>query len=883
MKLLQRILLTLMFSLPIWAQTPDKPLRSVTDPGVVTTRQNITPAGVQTVFDGRVYGLAFGASTNEIYALTARGRVNQTNFIKLDWKANSVLQRVTLKENPGLQGLLFDAAGRQVLVSAAFPEKEGSNPKGSQASPVVNPDGTETFIELTGGARLLAVNESGARSIIEGLGHFITGAPAVAQKPNARGQRLAVLPLIYNDQLAVVDLNSGKLVGRPNVGIAPFGAAISADGTVAFVTNWGGRLPTTGDLTAPTGYWPNADQVVVDERGIASTGTVTRIDLTTMKVTHTISVELHPTAIVWDEKNNRLYVANSNKDSISVIDTTANKVIQTRTLSSQETRGFAPTALALSPDGKTLFAACGGLNAVAVLETRTMSVAGYIPTGWYPNALALSPDGKHLAIATLLGPGSGWREAPNKRYVHSYRGSVSLVPIPDQAQLNSYTAAVWENNHLAKPAATAVRPAVKPAPVAIPARAGDPSLIEHVVYIIKENRTYDQVLGDMAKGNGDKSLVMFGEDVTPNQHRLADQFVLLDNFYASGGNSAQGHQWLTQANEVSYCLWPGYAGRSYPYDGSDPIAYSDGGFIWDAALKMKKSVRIFGEFAGNMGAVPGISRVKLFERWKAGEDFSREWNVTAPIKPVNNILAKNFPSYSTNIPDVVRARIFAKEVKQWEAEGKMPNLVLLQLPSNHTNGTNPGRHTPKAMVADNDLALGQIVEALSKSPFWKKMAIFVVEDDAQNGVDHVDGHRTVALAISPYTRRGHVDSTFYAQQSILKTIELILGLPTLSLFDLIANDMRASFTNTADFTTYESVEPKQSLFEMNPPLTSLKGQARLDAVASMKMRFDVPDAAPTETLNRIVWRQVKGQKIPYPRVKRSLFAPMAVELDDDDR
>jgi hypothetical protein len=213
----------------------------------------------------------------------------------------------------------------------------------------------------------------------------------------------------------------------------------------------------------------------------------------------------------------------------------------------------------------------------------------------------------------------------------------------------------------------------------------------------------------------------------------------------------------------------------------------------------------------------------------------------------------------------------------------MPNLVLLQLPSNHTSGTNPGRNTPKAMVADNDLALGQIVESLSKSPFWKKMAIFVVEDDAQNGVDHVDGHRTVALAISPYTRRGHVDSTFYAQQSILKTIELILGLPTLSLFDLIANDMRASFTDTPDFTTYQAVEPKQSLFEMNPPLTSLKGQARRDAMASMKMRFDVPDAAPTETLNRIVWRQVKGNKVPYPHVKQSVFVPMAVEVDDDDR
>ncbi len=870
-------------AIPAFAQTLDKPSRAVTDPGVVTTRQNITPAGVQTVLDGRVYGVTFGASANEIYALTARGRVNGTNFVKLDWKANNILQRIPIKENPGLQGVLFDAVGKQVLVSASFPEKEGTNAKGRQASPVVHPDGSQTFIELTGGARLLAVNESGVRSVIEGVGHFITGAPAVASKPNARGQRLAVLPLIYNNQLAVIDLNTGKLVGRPNVGIAPFGAAISADGTVAFVTNWGGRLPKPGEFTASTGLQANADQVVVDERGIASTGTVTRIDLTTMKVTHTIAVDLHPTAIIWDETRHRLYVANTNKDSISVIDTASNKVLQTRTLSTPTTKGFAPTALALSQDGNTLFAACGGLNAVAVLNTKTMAVVGYIPTGWYPNALALSPDGKQLAISTLLGSGSSWREAPNKRFVHSYRGSISVVPVPDEAQLNSYTSAVWENNHLAKPASAAARTTTKAAPVAVPARAGDPSLIEHVVYIIKENRTYDQVLGDMGNGNGDASLVMFGADVTPNQHRLADQFVLLDNFYATGGNSADGHQWATQANEVSYCLWPGYAGRSYPYDGSDPIAYSDGGFIWDAALKMKKSVRIYGEFAGNMNAVQMQPRAKLFERWKAGEDFSNEWNITAPIKPINNILAKNFPSYSTNIPDVVRAQIFAKDLKKWESEGKMPNLVILQLPSNHTNGTNPGRHTPKAMVADNDLALGQIVEGLSKSPFWKKMAIFVVEDDAQNGVDHVDGHRTVALAISPYTRRGHVDSTLYAQQSILKTIELILGLPTLSLFDLIANDMRASFTETPDFTTYQAVEPKQSLYEMNPQLSSLKGQARRDAIASMKMRFDVPDAAPTETLNRIVWRQVRGANVPYPRVKQSVFAPLSVETDDDDR
>jgi DNA-binding beta-propeller fold protein YncE len=857
-------ILTLLFPVPSSSQTNDKPARAVTDPGVVTTRQTITPAGVQTIFDGRVYGVAFGASPNEIWALTARGRSAPTQVFKLDWLNNKILSRLPIAENPGLQGIVFDPVAKQPLISGTLTGAAAKDPKGK--------------------TRLLTVGDEASKIVADELGNFIAGAIAVAPRPNAQGQRLAVAPLIYNNQLAVVDLNTGKLAGKADTGIAPFGAVINATGTIAYVTNWGGRLPKPGELTAPTGYDPKADRVVVDERGIASTGTVTRIDLTTMKAMRAIQVELHPTAMAWDEQGNRLYVANSNKDSISVIDTTTDKVIQTRALSGQDTRGFAPTALALTADGKTLFAACGGLNGVAVIRTKEMFVAGYIPTGWYPNALSLSPDGKSLAIGTLLGAGSSWREEPRKRFVHAYRGSVAVVPVPDDAQLASYTTAVWENNHLATIVPlTPAKNNAKPAPVAIPARAGDPSLIEHVVYVIKENRTYDQVFGDMSKGNGDSSLVMFGEDVTPNQHRLADQFVLLDNFYATGGNSGDGHQWVTQANETSYALWPGYAGRSYPFDGSDPIAYSDSGFIWDAALKMKKTVRVYGEYAGRMNEVDRSQRAKLFDRWKAGEDLTREWNITAPIKPLNHILARNFPAYSTAIPDVVRAQIFIADVKKWEAEGKMPNLVLLQLPSNHTNGASPGTNTPKAMVADNDLALGQIVEALSNTQFWKKMAIFVVEDDAQNGVDHVDGHRTTALAISPYIRRGSVDSTFYAHQSMLKTIELILGLPTLSLFDLIANDMRASFTNEPDFTPYSAVQPKQSLFELNPQLGSLRGQLRRDALDSLRMRFDTPDAAPTERLNRIVWRQVKGVKSPYPRVKQAVFGALSVDIDDEDR
>lgn len=837
------------------AQTVEQPVRAVIDPGVITTRQNITPAGVQSVFQGRVHGVAFGASSSEIWVLNA-GQV-----FRLDWNQNRIIERVATGGTPGLQGIQFDDAGGAPLVS-----------------------GARTGTDRVARARLLVLRNGASEVIADGLGSHIAGAVAVARKPNPRGQRLAVVPLIYDNQLAVIDLNTRNLLGKIPTGIAPFGAAVNSDGTVAYVSNWGGRPPKPGDLTAPTGFAANADHVVVDRQGIAATGTITRVDLLTQAI-QTIPVDLHPTGIVWDDARHRLYVANSNKDSVSVVDTRVNRVVHTIVVQpfEQRTPGIAPTALAVSPDGARLYVACGGINAVAVVNTAGFSIEGLIPTAWYPNALAASRDGKHLAIATLLGPGSGWRDEPRKRFVHSNRGSVAVLPVPDKAQLASYTTAVAENNHLAVgPARPIIPRASRPAPVAIPQRSGDPSLIEYVVYIIKENRTYDQVLGDMPKGNGDPSLVMFGADVTPNQHRLADQFVLLDNFYASGGNSADGHQWVTQANEVSYCLWPGYAGRSYSFDGSDPIAYSAGGFIWDAALKMKKTVRVYGEYAGRL-PTPATQRQVLLKRWSNGDDFSREWNITAPIEPLNRILARNYPSYTTAIPDVIRAQIFLADVKKWEAEGRMPHFVLVQLPSNHTYGANPGVSSAKAMVADNDLALGRIVEALTRTRFWKTMAIFVVEDDAQNGVDHVDGHRTVALAVSPYTSRGSIDSTFYSHQSILKTIELIFGLPTLSLFDLIAHDMRNSFQNTPDLTGYTAVEPAQSLFEMNPPLKALRGPARQAAADSMKMRWEVPDAAPTERLNRILWHQVRGWNTPYPGTRHAAFAPLSIDLDDDER
>jgi YVTN family beta-propeller protein len=827
------------------SQTPEQPTRAVTDPGVVTTRQAISPAGVPSIFKGRVYGVTFGATAAELWVLGA------THVYRMDWKQNRVIERVPVGGSPALQGIVYESAANRALFAAA--------------------------VQPGRSIRLSGVAGGNVETIGKDLGSQTAGAIAIASTT-------AAVPLIYNNQLALVDLTTGAAKGSVKTGIAPFGVVLNKAATVAYVTNWGGRVPSPKDLTAPTGYSPQADRVVVDSRGIASTGTVSRVDLAAVAVTHTVPVELHPTAIVWDEARHRVYVANANKDSVSVIDDRQNRVV--RTISVQpfaaKVAGIAPTALAISPDGSTLYVACGGINAIAMVNTSSGSVAGLIPTAWYPNALSLSPDGKQIAVSSLLGAGSGWNEAPSKRFVHAYRGAVSVIDIPDSAQLANYTTAVAENNHMsAAPAPVKAAPATTA--VAIPARTGDPSLIEHVVYIIKENRTYDQVFGDMPKGNGDPSLVMFGQDVAPNHRRLADEFVLLDNFYATGGNSGDGHQWVTQANETSYAMWPGYIGRSYPFDGSDPIAYSNSGFIWDLALARGKTVRVYGEYAGRTGDPPTKARAGLLARWKNGDDFTNEWKTTAPIEPLNKILARNYPSYTNAIPDVIKADLFRADLKKWNDSGTMPNFVILQLPCDHTFGTSPGLSTPKAMVADNDLALGRIVEDLSKSKFWKKMAIFVVEDDAQNGVDHVDGHRTVALAVSPYIKRGHVDSTFYSNQSMLKTIELILGLPTLSLFDLIANDMRAGFQNTPDFTPYEAVVPEQSLDEVNPPLKALAGPQRRAAIDSSRMRWEIPDAAPTERLNRILWHSIKGWKTPYPTVRQASFAPLSLDLDDDER
>jgi DNA-binding beta-propeller fold protein YncE len=862
--------------------TQHPPQRDITDPGVIATNQRITPAGIQSVFEGRVTGLRFGRQPGEVW-VGVPGAV-----YRMAWADNRVLARVPITGRAGIYGLASDAVSGTMFISSV-----GRVPAGLQ-----RPAGTTANAPAI--AQLAAIVGDSLRPF-GGFGHDMAGSPAVAGHANVSGHRVAVLPLTADDQLAVIDADSGTLLRTVQLGVAPIAAAVSADGAVAWVTELAGQKPGASDRAVMQCCERRAEQVRVDGRGIASPGTVARVDLVSGEVGRRVDVGRHPTAIVWDENHDRAYITDGNGDDVAVLDTRGDSLLGAIDIAPFVTHaiGLAPTAVAISPDAATLYVALGGVNAVAIYqlgtEPRSTSFRGLIPTAWYPTTLDVSPDGRLLAIGTLLGVGSGTGSTVGLtgRYVHAVRGAVNVVEIPTAGQLAAFTLAVSQNNRLplaASGAGTAMaRGGV--APRAVPERTGEPSLITHVVYVIRENRTYDQVLGDLGRGDGDTSLVMYGRDVTPNTHALAEQFVTLDRLFASGGNSADGHQWLTQANETDYTLWPLYEGRSYPYDGTDPLAYSNGGFIWDAAVARHRSVAVFGEFAPEKNDAGAAGRARLLEEYRAFRAGGAPlrlpaFHTTSPIPSLDNVLVRDFPSWTLDIPDVARAEIFLAHLNEWQQRDSMPNLVILQLPSNHTSGTTEGWCTPRACVADNDLALGRIVDGLSHSRFWNQMAILVVEDDAQNGVDHVDGHRTVALAISPYTRRGTIDSTFYNHPSLLKTIELMLGLPALSIFDLAATDLGKSFISPgekADVKPFVAIAPAQSIYDLNPRASSLRGAQRSAALASGRMRFDIPDSAPTGILNRILWHDARGWQAVYPVVKSALFFPMSLDVGDDDR
>jgi YVTN family beta-propeller protein len=636
-------------------------------------------------------------------------------------------------------------------------------------------------------------------------------------------------------------------------------------------------------LTGPSG---SAAPVRVDpRRNIASEGSVSVVDPASGKVLKEIVVGPHASGLAASPDGRYVCVACANADTVAVIDTASDEVVENVSTrpAVDDLFGSAPNALAFDPDGRTLYVSNGTNNAVAVVQFAPprCRVRGFLPTGWYPAGLAYDADRRMLCVANIKGIGSRTSEVQGRQkikgktvfafHVKDQVGTVSLMRLPEETELPRHTQTVFANNRLSRveQSRAVPRPNVLPRPV--PERIGEPSVFKHVLYIIKENRTYDQVFGDMKEGEGDPNLCIFGEEVTPNHHKLAREFVLLDNFYCSGVVSADGHQWTDEAYASDYIekffgLWS----RSYPYWGGDAMAYSGGGFIWDNVLSHGKTLRVYGEFvtASVRWRDPARKgRPSWMDCWRDYQSGKNEVEIraTAAIKTLEPYISPTVTGFPLLVSDQFRADAFIRELKEYERKGNLPNFMIMLLPNDHTSGTRPGTPTPAACVADNDLAVGRIVEALSRSRFWPETCIFVVEDDPQAGFDHIDGHRTVALVASPYTRGRGVDSTNYNQTSMVRTVEQILGLPPMNQLDAAATPMASCFGDRPNLAPYVPARNVIPLDQMNPGLADIKdARQRHWAEVSIGLPLDDIDEAPEDVFNRILWHARKGRDDTYP-------------------
>ena len=633
----------------------------------------------------------------------------------------------------------------------------------------------------------------------------------------------------------------------------PYMVAISPDGSKAFVS-----------------LWAKAKVAVVD--------------LKQNKMVAAWDTAAHPTEIRFSKDGKSMYVACSNSTQVSVLSTDNGMSLQTinAALYPKAPSGNTPNSLDITPDGSIMFVANADANNVAVFNIENPKMAkplGFIPVGWYPtsvrydalNKTILVANGKGLVSkANRSGPQPTQRfPKPLEEYIGTlFDGTLSFIPMPSPATMALLTKTAYDCSPLRKE--NAVRSDDAEADNPIPKKVGDKSPIKYVIYIVKENRTYDQVFGDMPEGNGEPQLCLFPEKRTPNHHKLARQFVLLDNIYVDGEVSADGHEWTMGAYATDFVerIWPmGYRGGSkdtfgYPAEGAfDEAARPAGGYLWDRAKEAGVSYRSYGEWVDNVGGL--------------GKDFSFKDGVAA-TPTLQGHIDPQFRSYDLDYPDVKRAERFISEVQRFEKEGEMPQLQIVRLPNDHTYGTRIGKPTPIAMVADNDLALGMVVEAVSNSKFWDETAIFVIEDDAQNGPDHVDAHRVTALVISPYTKHGFVDSDFYSTASMLRTMELILGLKPMSQFDAAALPMYNSFTVKKDVAKYTKIVPDVDLNERN---TILSWGTKL----SEKFDLAKEDQADDLLFNEVIWRSIKGADSVMPAPVRSAwFVPLGDDDDDDD-
>jgi YVTN family beta-propeller protein len=809
-------------------------------------------------------GVAAGAGSAIIAVLHAGPQGDGTAITPIGWRVTPAGTQIRLQsgsiyadrpygvaQSPDGQHVLISSDGQSTESLMLVNEATGAIEQAiSYTSPnalfigvIYSPDGKKAYAS-GGGQNVIHRYDVGSNGQLTGTSPITL--PAGATRPfgdhgpypaglaiSADGSTLFVANNIDNT-MTRVDAATGAVLSTTPVGSNPYTVVLSKDGKTAYVSNWGGEQTFTPPAT-------------VTEQ---SRGSVSVIDTATGAFERNIQVGTHPSALAIDPATGDLYVANTDSDTVSVVDTATNAVVRTIDVAPLPSApvGSNPDALAFTSDGQTLFVANSGNNDVLVVDLSktagphdTDPILGAIPSAWYPTGLVVSKNDKRLFVVNGKGLGAG----PNPNGPTPYHGSVpdqysgsmlkatlSRVDLPRQINRGQFE---QDSKQVADDTGFANKPL-----------AGSfPSAIKHVIYVIKENRTYDQLFGDLSKGNGDPSLALFKDDSAPNQRALEQRFVTLDNVYAASEVSADGWEWSTAATANTYDqkTWPAdYSSRDRGYDfeggnfadapGKDP----ENSYVWDRVLRAGISLRNYGFWV--TGTVPAV---------------------VAPTEPeLVPVTDAQYPGYNLNIRDQTRVAEWLHEFDQNKASNSLPTLEFVRLPNDHTAGTRPGSYSPRAMVADNDWALGKLVDAVSHSQFWPSTAIFVIEDDAQNGPDHVDAHRMPVQVISPYTQTGAVDSTFYSTVSVLKSIEQILGIGPLTQFDAAATPMTNAFSSTPNLAPYTAIKPDDSVLNEQNSVRSVM------AAASAKLDLSRADAAPTGLLNAAIWKSVKGAKSVMP-------------------
>jgi YVTN family beta-propeller protein len=867
---------------------------------LLPTNQYINPVGSRLlVNDGRLLSSSISPNGQYLAALTWK---DFTGFLTIiDLKSRQIVQQMGTgtSSDPTIgdgtvaaDGPLWSADGSTLwFPQSADLVRFAMSSTGMASSPVVIKLQTSTS-DLNGGTTTTDDLPSG-----------------MALSPD--GSKLYV-GLNGVNQLGVIDTATNQLVQEIAVGNAPRQVALV--GGTAFVSNEGGRPAQPGDFTNQS----DGTNVVADKvTGAASTGTVSVVDLASGAETSEIPVGLQPTA-EYLARDGTLMVANSNDDSISLVDTATRKVVQTVNVNPLpgSTVGSYPNAITM-PDASHILVSIGRDNALAVYAysgpRQPVKYQGLLPTDFYPVNATFDPAIGQIVVTNdkgvgALGPKSTINKGPGTapatggvtgHNTYDDTGSLTTFAMPSESQLGTYTSQVFTDNDWTHLLASSHPGNPHAATVAIPVHLGDPSTIKHVFLIVRENRTYDQVLGDIGKGNSDPTLAQFGQTVTPNAHALANQFGLFDNFYDEGTLSADGHNWLVQADANDYIEKQfGAFYRSYPAQGGDALAYQRDGFLWNAAAAAGQTVGAYGEynnFFTQESPTPSWSQYyqdsQVMEGKASGPMPVPESSVHtyADIPSLNAIDDPQFPPFDLGIPDQYRADVWSQSFDQGLKNGNVPGLQLIWMPDDHTAGVGSGDPSPVAEVADNDLAVGRMIDQISHSSIWSSSAVFVVEDDTQNGTDHVDGHRGPLLIASPYAKRGVIDDTYYSQLNVVRTIEQILGIQPMNQEDRAAEPMFDAFTNTADTTPYTH-EPNQiPLTQGLPSGSTAAAPAQASAVPASEQavyqkwvawsqagRFNgikaVQDWANAEQLNHLDWYSAHDWKVPYPGEK-AILAP----------